>query len=225
MKKTIPIVIVALVIVLGFTLPKVLGGFGEKNEAFYNDGLMEGSNTTFITEPAEGEGIVLHSSNLYEVKDLRQQAQESTIIVRGRVSRILGTVETKDYGAPIPPVQEQGGKKLHTDVLLDDIEYFGPNSLPFDELVIRHIGGKIEGFTHIYEQEQFTVGDEVIIYRLSQHELLTDVPEGYSQQQYFLFHAASTYFRTDDNRYRDCFNNEYFTIDEIKNAAKQAPKK
>lgn len=108
---------------------------------------------------------------------------------------------------------------------MEVIDYLGPNTLDFDELVLRHIGGKIEGFTHIYEQEHLTVGDEVIIFRLSQHELMKDVPEGYSLEQYFLFHPASTYYKTAENKYRNCFNNEYYTIDEIKKAAKHAPKK
>ncbi len=225
MKKAFPIVMVVLVIALVFTMAKILGGPGEKDAAFYTADLKEGSNTTFIAEPNESDGIVLHATSLYEVRDLKQQAKESTIIVRGRVSAILGTVETKDFGAPIPPVQEQGGKKLHTDVLVEVIDYLGPNTLDFDELVIRHIGGKIDGFTHIYEQEHLTVGDEVIIFRLSQHELMTDVPEGYSQEQYFLFHPASTYYKTAENMYRDCFNNEHFAIDKIKTASMQAPKK
>ncbi len=222
MKKIFPFMLGAIVIItLIITMPKIFGGPEDKSEVFYNEGLTEGNNTTFIANPTEGLALV--SSYFHKDRDLKQQAKESTIIVKGRVTEILGTVETKDFGAPIPEVQKQGGKKLHTDVLFRVDEYLGPNSLPFDELVIRHIGGKIEGFTHICEQEHLTIGEEVIIFRLSQHELLTQIPEGYNLEQYYLFNPASTFFNKGENRYRNCFNNESFDISKIKKAANQAP--
>ena len=203
-----------LLIVLAFALPTVLGGPGESDGIFYNEEfLVEGSNTTYVTPGADG--TTLASKYLIEERDLLQQARESTIIVKGQVVKILDTLETKDLELP-------QGRRLHTDVLFRVDQYLGPYSLPYEYLVLRRMGGKIEGFTHVVNQENLTVGEELIIFRLSRPEYISQVPDGYSLDQYFVFNPASKFTSIGGDRYRASYMNKVYRMKKILQVAIEA---
>lgn len=214
------LVAVVVVVLLVSAIPAVLGGLGDSNEVFFGEeSLIENDNTTFVTQSTDG--IMLVSNFIIKDRDLNQQAKESTIIVRGRVTKMLGTVVTEDL---VTPIMAEQGLHVHTDVLFQVDEYLGPNSLPFEYLVLRRMGGKIEGFTHVVEQENLTVGEEMIIFRLSRPDLMTQIPEGYSLEQYYLFNPASKFVNIDGNNYRACYNDKSYGIKQIKKASLQANK-
>lgn len=211
----ITIVVAALLVI---ALPAVLGGPGDNDEIFFNENSStENPNTTFVA-PTDGEMMAVSSYNIKN-RDLSQQVKESTIIVKGKVKKILGTVVTEDL---VVPLKVEQAIRVHTDVLFEVDEYLGPNSLPFKNLVLRRMGGKIEGFTHIVKQENLTVGEELIIFRLSRPDYVTQIPEGYSLEQYFVFNPASKFINIGGDQYRASYRDQIYSIGQIRKASLKA---
>lgn len=176
-----PVAIVACLVLLFIITAYSLPGLGLLQKS-----LQEGSHTTYV----EPEGSGLSSSALAKERDIEEQIQESQIIVRGKVVDILDTAETQDLRVPICPGQMG---PLHTNILIEVDEYLGAQ-LSFDHIVIRHVGGKVDGFCHLVAgQEHFTVGEDVLVFRLDRPDAMNQVPQGYSLEQYFLFQPGSKY--------------------------------
>lgn len=217
MKRYRWLLVAAVVIVVSVVsvavAQSVIGRRNESNKVFYNEeSLTENENSTFVS-PSEDPTLV--SKYLIEERDLRQQVEESSIIVKGKVVKILGTTETKDMEIP-------QGMRVHTDVLFKVDQYLGPNSLPYENLVLRRMGGKIEGFTHIVNQENLTVGEELIIFRLTRPEFISQLPDGYCLEQYYLFNPASKFIKTSEGLYRASYMDKSYSLDEITKASSKA---
>lgn len=201
--------LLAALVALGLTLTagqSLIGKSSEQSGVFFNEeSLVEGKNTTF-TAVAQGPHLV--SSFLIEDRDLRQQAKESTIIVKGRVVNILGTVRTEDMAIP-------QNMRVHTDVVFQVDQYLGPVSLPFTTLILRRPGGKIDGFTHIVHQENLTVGEELVIFRLTRPDFINQIPAGYCLEQYFLFNPASKFIKIGDDQYRASYADRVYSLTQM----------
>jgi hypothetical protein len=184
MKKALIFVTVSIVLILS-------SSFAIGNNTLL-PALKEGPNTTYV-EPKKGEKILKQSPYSVE-RSVEQLVKDSTIIVKGKVVKFLGVSETNDLvDSAILEAGKDGYRFIHTDVLFRVDEYLGPSKLPHEELVIRHNGGRIGDSVHVYEAEPLMIGEEIILFLLAQPEQMTQIPEGYSKDQYFLFSPNSKY--------------------------------
>jgi len=215
-RKYLLVLLVLPALILLITSSGVSGVNEEDNTISFDENLVEGPNTTFIENQTGLKTIV--QKYLFTERDITSQIKESQIIVKGKVIQILDTVVTYDLISDTKKRDaEDGWFYLHTDVLFEVDEYFGPNKLPFEQLVLRHVGGKIEGkAAHICEQEQLTVGEDVIIFRLAKPDIMVQVPEGYSLEQYYLFCPASKYVHIGEGKYKASFKNESFDMKSLR---------
>ncbi len=190
--------------------------FGHNSNESDHSNLNEGPNTTYVEKHKGDKAIYQHG--LDKNRELKDQIKESSVIVKGEVVKILGVVETKDLlDAGQQEMVNDGVKFIHTNVVIKVDQYLGKTKLPFDEIVVRHPGGRIDEYVNITSHEELTVGEKVILFRLDQPENMTQVPEGYEKEQYFLFNMHSKYVSNDNKIFTSGFKkNEYFDADEIK---------
>src|SRR5690625_3888953 len=151
------------------------------------------------------DDLVYEHDGYYEVNTI-DELMESQYIVKGKVVDILGPYETEDL------INEDFLKyddyfKFHTDIVIEVDDYLG-EALPFEEIVVRREGGKIDDRVHITKFENFAVGEEVIIFNLENDpERYTQISEGYKPEQYFSL-LMNTTFKKDNN-------NEFVRLDGI----------
>lgn len=166
------------------------------------------TQTTYFVPSRLGHGI---GETIHPVPvTLTEQIQESGIIVRGRVVKILGTVETAD-------ARPGGPRLLHNNVVIEVEEYLGENKLSYSQIVVRLRGGQ-SGFYHhtVTPQEHFTVGEEVILLRLHQPSGLVQVPQGYVLEQYFVFISGSKLLSGPTGYTGERYPGQTFTLADIR---------
>ncbi|MBB4826768.1 hypothetical protein HNO89_004050 [Sporosarcina luteola] len=176
--------------------------------AMNKERLREGDQTTFV----EVNTNDLFTKQTFYTEDLdvnKQIGLSNTIILKGKVAAILESVETNDLvDSGIVDARSHGYNYLHTDVVIQVDEYLGENKLDYDMIVVRHIGGRIGNFVHVSEMESLTVNEEVLLFRLEQPAEMTQVPEGFTKEQYFLFTPNSKYIHRGNGVYSPDFKNE-----------------
>ncbi|MDQ0350319.1 hypothetical protein J2R98_000122 [Alkalibacillus filiformis] len=121
-----------------------------------------------IDQSAENTLIEVADNNLiheddgyYEVNTL-EELLDSELIVKGEVVEIEGPFETEDLINEL--FQDYNDYfKFHIDLIIEVDEYYG-NTLPYDEIVVRREGGKIDDRAHITPFEHFAIGEKVLIF-------------------------------------------------------------
>ncbi|MFC5605061.1 hypothetical protein [Sporosarcina koreensis] len=96
-------------------------------------------------------------------------------------------------------------------------------SLIFEEIVVRRDGGRLDNFVKIVKQEHFTVGEKVMLFQLYQPEQMTQVPDGFEIEQYYMFASGSKFVRKKNGIYYSEDNrrvSEKEVYDIIKNSKK-----
>ncbi|MDN4606176.1 hypothetical protein [Sporosarcina highlanderae] len=157
------------------------------------NGLVEGEKSTFVEAKENDKYSIVHFYS--DEMTIDDQVKNSSIIVLGEVKEILPSVETNDIVDPIDAAElrEKGYNIVHTDIVIKVEKYLGEEKLDFDEIVVRRDGGRINGFVRIVKQEHFNLGEKVLLLRLFQPEQMTQVPEGYQKEQYFMFASDSKF--------------------------------
>src|SRR5699024_4043480 len=132
-------------------------GFGSAHKE------VETLNSTFI-QVEEGD-LYARQSPLLEDMTLDKRIEQSEVIVSGTVAEILPATETMDLVIPLmEDFRKKGYNFLHTDIVIKVDEFIGNSSYEYDEIVVRRNGGRLDNFVHIYDMENYEVGEKVLIF-------------------------------------------------------------
>lgn len=177
--------------------------------------LKESDDTTYVE--ITSSDLYTRQSFLVENMSVQEQVGQSDVLFVGKVVDILPTVETNDLiDSGILEAREKGYKYVHTDVIIEVLEYIGEKKLDFNEVVVRRQGGRIGNSVHSTDMENLSVGEEIILTRLEKPENVTQVPNGFEPDQYFLFSPNSKFVSKGKGRfYLENDPNEVITKEDI----------
>lgn len=177
--------------------------------------LKESDDTTYVE--ITSSDLYTRQSFLVENMSVQEQVGQSDVLFVGKVVDILPTVETNDLiDSGILEAREKGYKYVHTDVIIEVLEYIGEKKLDFNEVVVRRQGGRIGNSVHSTDMENLSVGEEIILTRLEKPENVTQVPNGFEPDQYFLLSPNSKFVSKGKGRfYLENDPNEVITKEDI----------